>query len=903
MPLVGRAADLQTLAEEHAAATGHLRLVVIEGAAGIGKSALVWSFVERLEVPVLSAVADEDESWLPYGVVEQLVAGVDAMADMASALRRDRAADPFAVGARLLDLLAPESPAAANGPPVVLVDDAHWADVPSLRALTFALRRLQGEPLLTIVATRDRAALPAGLLQLAIGGRGRILPLAGLRPDALAELAAAVGREGLPRATVRQLHAHTAGHPLHATALLEELPAEVLRQPGATLPAPRSFAMLVLGRLFRCSPDARALVTTAAVLGSGCSVGVVGRVAGLPDPLVALDEARDAGLLETRLGAPPLVDFPHPLIRSAVYHDLSHQQRTMLHERAAAMLEGPAALDHRVAAAPGEDTSLSAALERDGDARSAGGSPAAAAARYLAAARFTADRPRRDRLVATAATVLLDAGSMAEAVPLGPSVAEMEPGPWRSYLLGHMALVEGRVDDAAAALHEAWDARGDDPALAARIAGQLAQLESLRNQPDLGIAWARRVLDTGVEPAAAPALSVIIGNLAALGRAEEAFAVAAELPPGPASPTELEVRLGRGLARLWTGDSAGARQDLADVVRASRSSPTSRAAMIALGYLAETEFRLGQWDDSVAHGDLVVSLAVDSDQEWLVGFAHAHASWALAARGDVDRAANHVARAQERGEPWALGCTATAAAHLAFCRHDPAGVVAAVQPIMSLDRRGALDEPGIHGWREPLVTALTALGRLDEAERVLSDLAERSVARGHRLCLVSVGRLRGTLEAVRGRSDRAREAFEAAVAAAAEVDAPFEQALLDEAYGRVLRRAGERRAAMERLRACRDAFARLGAVPFVERMEPELAACGLGPAIRAVRGPSDLTPQELAVARLVVRGLTNREVATELIVSVKTVEYHLANVFAKLGVRSRRELGRLPGPPGPGFQD
>jgi DNA-binding NarL/FixJ family response regulator len=120
--------------------------------------------------------------------------------------------------------------------------------------------------------------------------------------------------------------------------------------------------------------------------------------------------------------------------------------------------------------------------------------------------------------------------------------------------------------------------------------------------------------------------------------------------------------------------------------------------------------------------------------------------------------------------------------------------------------------------------------------------------------------------------------------------APFELALVEDAYGRYLRRAGERRAAAELLGRARDTYVRLGARPFLEPIERELQGCGLTPTRRRSPDPTRLTPQELAVARLVATGLTNREVAAELVVSVKTVEYHLGHVYQKLGVRSRTEL-------------
>ena len=119
---------------------------------------------------------------------------------------------------------------------------------------------------------------------------------------------------------------------------------------------------------------------------------------------------------------------------------------------------------------------------------------------------------------------------------------------------------------------------------------------------------------------------------------------------------------------------------------------------------------------------------------------------------------------------------------------------------------------------------------------------------------------------------------------------PFQRALLELAYGQVLRRAGQRRAAAHQLQAARDRLAGLQARPYLERCERELAACGLAPAKRSDFDPSRLTAQESAVARLVALGMGNRQVASELFVSIKTVQFHLTHIYAKLGISTRAEL-------------
>jgi ATP/maltotriose-dependent transcriptional regulator MalT len=201
-----------------------------------------------------------------------------------------------------------------------------------------------------------------------------------------------------------------------------------------------------------------------------------------------------------------------------------------------------------------------------------------------------------------------------------------------------------------------------------------------------------------------------------------------------------------------------------------------------------------------------------------------------------------------------------------------------------------LDEPSIQPWRELYAEALVRLGRLEEAEDVLAPLEDIAARRNRHSSLAGAARVRGLLQAARGRTSQADSAFQLAFAHAECVEMPFERAVLADSYGRFLRRTGARKHADEQLQSAHETFVRLGARPFVEGVERELAACGLTPARRTAAGNLELTPQELAVAKLVAAGNSNREVAAALVISTKTVGYHLGHVFTKLGISSRTQL-------------
>jgi DNA-binding CsgD family transcriptional regulator len=202
------------------------------------------------------------------------------------------------------------------------------------------------------------------------------------------------------------------------------------------------------------------------------------------------------------------------------------------------------------------------------------------------------------------------------------------------------------------------------------------------------------------------------------------------------------------------------------------------------------------------------------------------------------------------------------------------------------------NQPGLLEWRDTYADVLTALGRFDEADQVLRPLEELGERHACRSALVAAARARGTLQAARGQRAAAEAAFRAGLAYARGLQRPFSIARLELACGCFFRRAGRRAAAVDQLENAHRRLLALGARPWLEQCERELAACGraLGPA-PGVKWPG-LTSQERAVSLLAVEGLTNRQIAMKLVLSVKTIEYHLGNVYAKLGVRSRTQLAR-----------
>ncbi|NJP90641.1 AAA family ATPase [Nonomuraea sp. FMUSA5-5] len=959
---VGRYRELAVLhAQLGRVCEGRSSLVVLEGPAGIGKTAVAGEFLSAIEnAAVLEVSGDDGESELPYGVLAQLVTQAHQVPEALAGLAAGATPDPLAVGAALLQLLAQLQHAA---PVVVAIDGADWADLPSLQALTFALRRLRTDRVLAVVIVResDHPRLPDGLRRLLRSSAALRLPLDGLSARELQALSARLGPVRLTPQAAERLHEHTKGVPLHARALLQQVRAETLADVDAPLPAPRAYATYVRGRLGACDDPAQRLLTAAAVLGTSAPLHLVARMAGLTEPLPALEQLTGAGLLaEWRTGAGVSVGFPNPLVRAAVYHDLGPATRRRLHLQAASLVEDVVhRLHHRLAAADQVDDALVREVALVGRRQAAAGHWAGACGCLTRAVQLTRAGPERDRLIAEAVEALLAAGRPADAAALGAQISPGGDPGVHGYVQGSVALVAGRVEEAVRRLHEAWthasgapdpaQARaGGDVRLASAIGARLALAGLLRGSGPDAARWAAHALalprgqedgqDNGrdcrqesgrgsrqasgqeggqergrgtrqergrgtrqergrgsrQEGGGEFGRFARLVGLGLAGEVEAGLAECAELPvPAQAGPSELDALLGRGTLRLWADDLAGAQADLLGLlaVSAGRSAPFQ---LLVATTLAQAEYRLGRWDDAAGHAELGASTADDFGQAWLASHAHAVAALVPAARGEWERAATHVRAARAACSPGNVAAqvsTAAAEALVATARGDHDGVVAVLTP---LTRTNLPDEPVVVLWRTLLADALVNAGRPEEAEEVLVPCELLALDRERRSVLAAAARARAGLHAARHEPGEAETCYQVALEHTAKTETPFEEARIQLAYGTFLRRRGRRSAAAEQLEAAQLTLSRLGALPYLEQCDLELAASG-----RAVLRPQDtarlgLTPQEHTVAVLISRGLTNRQAARKLVLSVKTVEYHLSHIYTKLGITSRTALiGKL----------
>ena len=891
MPVfVGREHEFGLLQERHAeAAAGHPQAVIIEGVAGVGKTSLLRAFLTTVDPgSVATASGDDAERLLRFGVVEQLLG------------RQHDWADAFAAGADLLRSLDARD---GDDPVVFVLDDAHLADSESLAALTFMLRRLRADRVMAVLTTRsdEVGRLPPGLLKLSAQQDSRIR-LEGLAEDEVVALGAALGHGRLSGRSARRLLRHTDGNALYLSALMGELSTGTLEAPDP-LPAPESYSALVLGAVALRSAPARRLVRAASVVAEGSALGDVAAVAEVAEAEQAMEELRSAQLLNCiHADDGWRVYFPHPLLRASVYDDLGPVELQGLHLRAAATFGGTEGLLHRVTAATAPDPDLEQQLASRAQELKDAGDLRAAADFFVKAGRV-AGMPEGSRWLMKAAAVLLIAGMVSAAKSVEESIEDGVSAASRAHLQAKIAWFAGKPGQALELATSAWD-RADELDQGGRgeVAAILSQLHNIQGDGVAAAEWAERALaeelpaDLADSTAAARVMGLVLAGQPALAQA-----ALATLPSDPEEfgPGRLHQLTVRGALRAALDDLEGARRDL-DAMGRNSPSDLAPQRLLGMGVLAEVNYRLGRWDSSLGITEQAISLAEDGEQRWVLGYLHAAAGLVAAGRGWWSTVEDHLAQgrrlAEELEDPGTWAACANVGAHLATCRGEPEQVIQECQVLRLLTAGMViLAEPGWLHWPIQYAAALVQSGRFEEAEEELDRLGAIAEERGSRSRLAGLARVEGELATALRDHTRARRSFQRGLELSESADA-LEQGLIRASYGRFLRRRGERRAARTQFEDALERFRALGAVPFAEACTEELIACGVPAEATPPSVTDDLTPQERVIVRLACQGLANREIAQQLVLSGKTISYHLGNAYTKLGVHSRSQLVSKIGP-------
>ncbi|MFB4285194.1 helix-turn-helix transcriptional regulator [Nonomuraea sp. MTCD27] len=881
---------------------GRGRALVLRGEAGVGKSALLGHVVEAAaDIRVARAAGVESEMELAFAGLHLLCApllhrlerlpGPQRHAlEAAFGLREGGAPDRFLVGLAVLTLLAE---AAEERALLCVVDDAQWLDRSSAQVLAFVARRLLAEPVGLIFAVREPEEQLQGLADLEVRG----LPA----QESLTLLRSVVPFQLDERVKDRIL-AETNGNPLALLELPRGLSPIQLAGGFGLVEAQALPARIEQGfrrRLEALPAETRALMLVAAAEPTGNPVLIWQAAGRLGISASAAETAQTDGLLHMGTG----VRFRHPLVRSAVYSAASLQERRATHRALAEETDRDHDPDrrawHLAAAAPGPDEEVAAELERSADRAQARGGIAAAAAFLQRAAELTSDPGPRSERALTAAQANVLAGAFDAASGL---LAIAAAGPLDELQQARVDLVHGQIAFASSM-------GGDAPPILARAAKRLGSLDPALARQTYLEAWYA---------------ALFAGRFAGTDDLHEISRAArsASPPSGAIRPPDL---LLDALAVLVTEGRAAA----APLLRRS-------AWVFAEGEITLAE-RL-QWSPMAA----VAASALWDEKCWYAmqsrelqycreaGLLGPLGIWVNAMavletwRGDFAEAASLVAEAEAIATATGSRSFATGVVMLAAFRGTEAEAAPLIERVTVEARAsgqgvgeqfaqwvGAVLNNGLGRYEEALVAAQAAQAAPGAPEMhvsmwALSELVEAASRTGQtRQATEALDRLAEATaigdggwgpglyarsRALLSGGEEAERWYREAVDRLSSTGIRTELARAHLLYGEWLRREGRRADARTQLRTAHDMFNAIGMEAFAGRAYNELLATGETVRKRTTDKADQLTPQEGQIARLARTGLSNAEIAAQLFLSPRTVEYHLSKVFTKLGIASRHQL-------------
>jgi DNA-binding CsgD family transcriptional regulator len=926
--LLARESELAALSALMADARGgEGRLAIIEGGAGIGKTRLITearTSAATHGLAVLTARAGELERDYAFGVVRQLFepvlarCSVDERGDLLSgaaslaaplfdrhALARQDGERADVAFRTLHGLYWLTANIAQRTPALLAVDDLHWSDEPSLRWLNYLARRLEGLPMLVLLASRPLPPEPGAeaLLEPLVALADTVLRPVPLHGSAVEALVAQVLSTAPDQAFVAALEQASGGNPLFLRAMLDDasrtrLTPTATNAAGLTELGSDALARGINVRLARMSAAARRLAQAGSILGDGTELRVAATLSEL-DTATALTASTDLVRADLLRQENP-VEFTHPIVRSAVYNSIPAGERMQGQRRAAELLVQAGAVPERAATYlmlnPPDDDPFVVDVLRQAARRSLGQGAPEAAVEYLQRALQEpptgTQRSEVLRELGVAETRIFKADSAAE--HLRQAVAESgevtrSPALVLEYTHA-LTLLALQAADTVALLETLSERVRDDPPLHERVTARLMiaghyepelyplvrrQWDSLRSEQEHRLSAAPLLAVGAVEEARRG-----IDRDRAVELAERALR---------AQVTDSADAL-YGLNALYTLILAG-RRDLAMpafVEAIDRSRRSGDRFATAFVHLFRGRLHAECGDLFAAEDDLAApEVLAMPDLVALLTLRASILTAVLRERGQHDAAqrllSNLPRPTVHLGHRIYL---LSAQGRVELDAGDAEAALASFTEAGDMAHLLGIENPAVEAWRSGAALALHRLSRHDEARAHAAyelELARRwGAARPIGIALRTLGLVEG--------GARGEALLREAVGVLAESPARLElaRALID--LGAALRRGNSRREARERLRTGIDLAHQCGASALVDRANDELAATGAQRRTVRYPGVANLTASERRVARLAAGGTSNRDIAQQLFITVKTVEMHLGRVYRKLDITSRAQL-------------
>lgn len=908
--IVGRDEELASLASFLEAAESG-RALVVEGEAGIGKTTLWRAAVAKAEssgfvVLVCSpGLSERDLAFTALGdllepVLEEVLPELPVPQRQAlevALLREESSGAPLDPRTIAVALLSAVRVLARRGYVLVAVDDVQWLDAPSAGAVEFMARRLQGERAALLFARRIEAD---GVFPLDLGRLGvDTIRLAPITLGALHRLLRTRLGVAFPRNLLRRIHESTGGNPFFALELARLLQARGVRhvEPGAPLPVPTTLTDVLRARLAELPAPALDALRVAAALARP----TLDRVAAARVTLDDLEPAVRAHVIEL---AGDEVRFTHPLLASTLSAELSPTERERLHHRLSDAVDDVEERARHLAIATASPDGAVAAILADAARRAqARGAPLAAAELLEHAVRLTPEGDAENWALRgiEAADCWITAGDKSRAATVAQRIVDtVAAGPVRAAALLRLADVGLQIglDRGVELCEQAAVEAGDDPRVRAEALLKLSEMSNLQGEFSRALASVRAALELA-DGLGDPSLLVIaltkVGNLEAkigVGDPDARFRRALELERNaPVDPFWGRSYWAPGMSLavllIRRGELAEARRLLLEQYAKAVAAGDEESHVGLCIHLSEVECAAGRFAEARRYADEAYDVAQQSGETHFLGVSSYARALAAAFAGDVATA--RVAAREGLALTESIGdMNYWTHIHdvLCFLEHSLGHHEEALEHRRQVATERPIEGHGRISYAGDEIEALLAVGRLDEADEKTAALESRANELGRRPLAAIAGRCRGLVSAATNDFDGATDSLEHALAEWELLPMPFERGRTLLVLGQVQRRAKQKRAARDSLEAALAIFEELGARLWADKARADLARIsGRAPA-------GGLTPTEQRIADLVAEGRSNKEVAAELFVTVKTIERNLSRVYKKLGVRSRAELAR-----------
>jgi DNA-binding CsgD family transcriptional regulator len=879
-----------------------LAVLALTGPAGIGKTTVWRDAVRRAEAHgylVLTARPAPTERAMSFSGLADLLAPVgqqslDALAPLqrlaldVALLRAEAGPQPLPGGAVPAALLSLVRQLAEARPLVVAVDDAQWLDDATAESLPYALRRAEGLAVGVLVSVRTEAGRPPTFDTCVPAERRCEVAIGPLSVGALHAVLKGQLRHSLPRPTIVRVAMSCGGNPFYALEIARELERVGVPPPGEPLPVPGELQALVKSRMSRLPEGTREALLTAACL-SQPSVDDVGAE--------EIGPAEEAGILHVERGG--RLRFAHPLLASAVRDSASAARRQSVHRRLAALAADPQErARHLAAAATGPDESVAAMLDAAAEQAARRGAVTTASELFRQAIELTEDMSSVQaarRAIRFEECCVQGGGDPAE--PRGPLEATLSAcgdPELRAELRLYIARC-GRNEGRAAEFYPMLlTALGEtrNRVLAARL--HLQAVWMAQNDPVHGLRHCDAALQL-LDEASYPGLyASLIMHRAYLQLISGAGADDAAIDRGKAIE-DRAVQVGyidrSPVPVIWPllKDQLSAAVAVhAEHLEWSRQVGQQALEQSLAYFLVLLELWRGDWPQAGRWAAALTEMVEQSgdNQYWFSallsrGLVDAHAGRLAAAEAAADEA---VAIAVATGDTAREAEARQLLGFVALSRRDLKEAASQLTTADRLIDELGQREPARYRFHPDLIEALIALGDLSAAQAQVDRLANRGRFLPRPWTLATEARCRGLLRAAGGDLDGADAAMQEALEHHENLEMPFERGRTLLAYGQILRRRNERRRARLMLSDAVTVFEDLGAPVWAELARGELQR------IPIRRESADLTATEERIAQLAAAGLTNREIAGQAFVSLKTVEANLSRVYAKLSVRSRAQL-------------